>query len=149
MEASLEVEVTQIERGLHDHLQRAEMSSVRSRGPGGAPGREVPPAKGAREERENVPGSSARKAPVPEQQPREASLEVEVTQIERGPRNHLPESRDIIGQVRSAGGAPVREVPPVEETPRISPKRAQAPALAPAPRRDTSLDFVEVVEPHR
>ena len=63
----------------------------------------------------------------------EASLEEEVAQIERGPHDHLPEGRDIIGPVnsarRSAGtrrttgrgtgrerceGVPVCEVPPAE-----------------------------------
>ena len=45
---------------------------------------------------------STKTTPVPEQQPKEASLEVEVTQIERGPHDHLPQSRDIIGLVKSA-----------------------------------------------
>ena len=37
-----------------------------------------------------------------EQQPREASLDVEATQIEREPHGHLPEGRGIIGPVNSA-----------------------------------------------
>ena len=45
---------------------------------------------------------SARKAP-PEQQTREASLDVEGTQTEWEAHDHLPESRDIIGPVDSAG----------------------------------------------
>ena len=47
------------------------------------------------EEREESATSS-------EQQPREASLDVEATQIEREPRGHLPERRDVIGAVNSA-----------------------------------------------
>ena len=59
---------------------------------------------------------SARTAP-PEQQPREVSLDVEMTQIERELHDHLPEeSRDIIVPVDSARRrALVREVPPAEE----------------------------------
>ena len=44
-----------------------------------------------------------RTAAVLEQQSREqASLDVEVTQIERESQDHLPERRDIIGPVNSA-----------------------------------------------
>ena len=69
----------------------------------------------------------------PEQQPREASLDVEVTQIQRGLHDHLPETRDIIDLVNSARRnagiwgttgrgngrerceeAPVCKIPPVE-----------------------------------
>ena len=61
------------------------------------------------------PVEEAKTAPVPAQQPREASLDVEVTQIEWGLHDHLPESRDILGPVNSARGGLVREVSPVEE----------------------------------
>ena len=37
----------------------------------------------------------ARTAPIPEQAPRKTSLEVEVTPIDRGPYDHLPETADI------------------------------------------------------
>ena len=52
------------------------------------------------------------------------------------PRSSDRESRNIPGPVKSApGGAPVREVPQVEE----APKRAQAPAPVPASMMDASL----------
>ena len=53
------------------------------------------------------------------------------------PRSSARESRDIIGLVKRApsGALLVRDVPSVEEAPR----RAQAPAQAPALRRAASL----------
>ena len=60
--------------------------------------------------------TSARTAPITEQQQREASLDKEVTQIKQEFHHYLPESRDIIGPVNSARRALVREAPPVEET---------------------------------
>ena len=62
----------------------------------------------------------------PKQQPREASLGVEVTQSEQEPHNHLPESKDIIGLVDNAKrSALVREVPPAEEPAEITAKERQ------------------------
>ena len=95
---------------------------------------------------EKVGGRSERTATVSTQQSKEASLEVGVTQIARGPHNRLPERRDIFGPARSARRSAVFDVSPVEETPRRAPGRAQPPAPAPAPRKDASLDFVEVVD---
>ena len=44
-----------------------------------------------------------------------ASLDVEVTQIERGSHDHLPESRGSLARSTAAGGALVGEVPPAEK----------------------------------
>ena len=68
----------------------------RPRAPRRAPVCEVPPAKGAQGERQKY-RRGTRTTPVLEQAPRKASLEVEVTQIERGSHHHLPVNRDIIG----------------------------------------------------
>ena len=65
----------------------------------------IPPAESAAKERQvcKVPSAEGAQGAPPEQQPREASLDVEVTQSEREPHDHLPGSKDIIGTVNSAG----------------------------------------------
>ena len=64
-----------------------------------------------------------REAPVPDQAPRDASLDVEVNPRNRAPRNHLPENKDTIINLakRAPGGASEPKVPPVEESLRRSP----------------------------
>ena len=82
---------------------------------------------------EGVPG----RAPVPEQELRDASLEVGGNQKKTRPHYHLQESRVITGLVeKTPEGAPVPEKTPADKTLR----RARAQALAPAPSRDASLE---------
>ena len=94
----------------------------------GAPACEVPSVEGARGERQTCQEVSAK----------------ELNPGSRGNRDLtiICQRAGILSvRSRASGGELVHEVPPVEETP----GRAQALAPAPAPRRETEPDFVELV----